>query len=312
MAGRYAIVDMGSNSIRLVIFEVDGPDLRSVHGAHGAHVVHNKKSMAGLAGYICDGKLSDEGIDKACSVLQKHLASAEALGVESENVSVFATAVLRNIGNSEQARQLISEATGKYIDILSGDDEARLGFIGCSSAIEGDKGLVIDIGGGSTEVTTWNNPEGDAPLAKSMPFGSLFLFLNFVSDIMPTRGEMHKIAEFTREHLAESGVFPKAPYPEAVGIGGSARSSIKLVRALVDPNVGDTVPVGAIRSLLELPCRDYCKTLHTILRICPDRVHTILPGTIALLQIMEHAGAATLKISKSGLREGYLIDRILR
>ncbi len=306
MISRHAIVDMGSNSLRLVIFEIENGN------PHSAKVIHNKKSMAGLAGYIQDGALSDEGIEKACTVLQKHLASAEALGVSKENINVFATAVLRNISNSKQARQLISNTTQVHIDILTGDDEARLGFIGCSSAIEGNKGLVIDIGGGSTEVTTWNTLENTKPLSESMTFGSLFLYLHFVSDIMPTRGEMAKISEYVSGHLAKSKVFPKVPYPEAVGIGGSARSSIKLVRALINSDIADTVKIDDIRSLLNMPCINYQKTLHTILRICPDRVHTILPGTVALLQIMEHAGATTLKISKSGLREGYLIDKILR
>ncbi len=305
MSSRYAVVDMGSNSIRLVIFEVEGRD------PHSAKIVYNKKSMAGLAGYIEDGVLTSEGIEKACTVLQKHLASAEGLGVAASDVNVFATAVLRNIDNSDSACQAVSDATGMRIDLLTGDDEARLGFVGCSSSIEGDKGIVIDIGGGSTEITTWNTPEGGKPLSESMPFGSLYLFLHYVSDIMPTRGEMFKIAEFTREHLESSRVFPQTPYLEAVGIGGSARSSIKLVRALVNPDVTDTVHVGDLQALLELPCKHYQKTLHTILRICPDRVHTILPGTAVLLQIMEHAGAQTLKISKSGLREGYLIERIL-
>lgn len=309
MISRHAIVDMGSNSLRLVIFEVENGD------PHSAKVIHNKKSMAGLAGYIQNDALSDEGIEKACTILQKHLASAEALGVPKENINVFATAILRNIKNSEQAKNLISMSTKIDIDILTGDDEARLGFIGCSNAIEGNKGLVIDIGGGSTEVTTWNTLDTldtNKPLSKSMPFGSLYLYLSFVSDIMPTRGEMAKISEFVSDHLNKSEVFPKLPYSEAVGIGGSARSSIKLVRALINSDIADTVRIDDIRSLLKMPCINYQKTLHTILRICPDRVHTILPGTVALLQIMEHAGATTLKISKSGLREGYLIDKILR
>ena len=305
MNSKYAVVDMGSNSIRLVIFEVENRDVCS------AKIVYNKKSMAGLAGYIENDVLTAEGIEKACVVLRKHLASAEGLGVPEQNMNVFATAVLRNIDNSSAVLEAISNTTGIHIDLLTGADEARLGFVGCSSSIAGKKGLVIDIGGGSTEITTWNASSGNKPLSESMPFGSLYLFLHNVSDIMPSRGEMFKIAEYTREYLEKSAIFPKTPYLEAVGIGGSARSSIKLVRALVNPDVDDTVEIDDIKALLELPCSQYQKTLHTILRICPDRVHTILPGTVVLLQIMEHAGAQTLKISKSGLREGYLIERVL-
>lgn len=306
MPRRYAIVDVGSNSIRLVIFEIEGDG----RYAENRKIVSNRKSMAGLAGYVEDGELSQEGIDKAINELTKHLASAQNAGVAPEDVHVFATAGLRNISNSYEACEQIDQATGIRIDLLSGEDEARLGMVGCEAAVTSDKGIVIDIGGGSTEITTFG-VEDPEPSSVSLPFGSLYLYLHYVSDILPTRGEMCEISEFTREHLEKLDIFKEIPYGMAVGIGGSIRSSVKLVRAMVNPLVVDTITGEELEQMLTMPAVHYQKTLHGILRVCPDRVHTVIPGLTVLWTVMEYAGLDSVKVSKSGLREGYLIDRVL-
>lgn len=306
MSRRYAIIDVGSNSIRMVIFEVEGDG----RDPADRRIVGNKKSMAGLAGYIEDGALSQKGIDKAIEELRKQLENALNFGVSPEDIHVFATAGLRNISNSESACEQINAATGVEIDLLSGEDEARLGMLGCGAAIIGDKGIVIDIGGGSTEITAWG-PGSEVPASVSLPFGSLYLYLHYVSDILPTRGEMSRIVEYVQSFLDGLDIFPDAPYSDAVGIGGSVRSSVKLVRSMVNPDVIDTIALQELEEMLELTSLHYQKTLHGILRVCPDRVHTVLPGLTVLWTIMKHTGLEQVKVSKSGLREGYLIGRVL-
>ena len=98
---KQAIIDIGSNSIRLTLYETEGENF---------HILFREKIMAGLAGYVEDGKLSAEGIECACAGLLTFRSILQTL--EIAHISVFATASLRNISNTEQALSVIRAATG--------------------------------------------------------------------------------------------------------------------------------------------------------------------------------------------------------
>ncbi len=296
---KHAIIDVGSNSIRLVVFDADDNGNISV--------VWNKKAVAGLASYIDNGHLVDSGVDRAIDVIGRFIDSISLMDVDS--ISVFGTAILRNIDNTKEACSRIENSIGTRIDVLSGEDEAYLGYVGCRSHIRSKKGAIMDIGGGSTEITTLC---GDERRTASLPFGSLFLFLHFVDDLLPTKGEREAISEYVEKQIEDIGIFPDLPYGEAIGLGGSARAAIKLVHDVA--RIGnDRRPATRkqLQKLLDAAEFDRKNTLHAILRICPERVHTVLPGMIALTTIMDHMGAKTLEVSKRGIREGYLMERVL-
>ena len=110
---KHGIVDVGSNTIRLSVYNCEGQDFK---------LLRNKKITAGLAGYIKSGELSDAGILVACRALCSFRELAENIGVDS--LSVFGTAPLRNIVNTEEAVNTINSVTGITVDVLSGSDEA--------------------------------------------------------------------------------------------------------------------------------------------------------------------------------------------
>ena len=111
------IVDVGSNTIRLSIYHWEGQRFK---------LLMNKKEMAGLAGYIQNGLLSDSGILVACRVLAgfKELLH----NFEIADLRVFGTASLRNITNTEEALETIRAVTGIDVEVLSGADEAAFSF----------------------------------------------------------------------------------------------------------------------------------------------------------------------------------------
>ena len=116
----YAIVDLGSNTIRLSVYRIlpEGND----------ELLFSKKEMAGLVNYIIDGVLSSEGILRACSILMKF---CELLGqFRIKEMHVFATASPRNIRNTEEAVQTIHRVVGIDVEVLSGSLEAELGYYG--------------------------------------------------------------------------------------------------------------------------------------------------------------------------------------
>ena len=115
---KYAVIDVGSNTVRLCVYDVLCPEKRKFK------TIMNRKIMAGLAAYIVDGAFSDEGIAEAILAVRKCIKRASYLS--PDRIDVFATAVLRNISNSAQAIAAIEQGAGCSISLLSNADEAHL------------------------------------------------------------------------------------------------------------------------------------------------------------------------------------------
>ena len=180
MCLNYAVIDIGSNTMRL-----------SVYSCRGDHVsiLFTKKETAGLAGYVTDGAMTEEGVDQCVTVLKSFQESL--LGVRIDGLSVFATASLRNVCNTEDILRTIARRTGIKVVILSGQEEAILDFIGATHSVGMKNGLLIDIGGGSTELTAFS--EQTISCAESISIGSLSLYTNYVEELLPTPAEQKAI-----------------------------------------------------------------------------------------------------------------------
>lgn len=296
-----AIIDLGSNTIRLCIYSYD-PQKDSLK------TIVNRKAVAGLASYIEGGRLTEDGMRRTVHVLESHMRKIRNFTVES--TSVFATASLRNIENSHETLQMIESSTGLAIDLLSGEEEAYLGFCGAQRDLDATAGILVDIGGASTEITVF---EGVTSLqSASLPFGSLSLFLDQVGDLLPTREERTRIFESVQQqvlaHQALTGLSSRCLY----GIGGSVRAAGKLRDDAyrLGERKGE-LAVFELTDMLDNFEKDTRATMHRILRIIPDRIHTALPGTIALLALCDLFESEEIELSKYGLREGYLFERVL-
>ena len=182
------IVDVGSNTIRLSIYQWEGRTFK---------LLMNKKEMAGLAGYIKNGVLSDSGILVACRVLAGFKELLHNFDIA--DLYVFGTASLRNIVNTEEALETIQAVTGVKVEVLSGADEAAFSFLGATvGGGAPGTGLLADVGGGSTELVAYQN--GAITSGCSLPMGSLSLFTKYVSGLFPTREERKAIrAEVSTE-----------------------------------------------------------------------------------------------------------------
>lgn len=304
----YAVVDLGSNSIRLVVYDVKDAHKRTYTSKDFKSLI-NDKVMAGLSAYVVDGTFTQDGIDRAIGVLRGHAKRARYF--DCEKMEVFATAVIRNASNCEEAVAAIEEAAELPISLLSATDEAHLGFVGatCDRAVE--RGTLVDIGGGSTELTR---------IESSLDFdnasigqGSLSSFAQHVRAILPTPGEMDAIAEAFRKRFAGLPD-PDAYRSEALyGIGGSVRAAAKMhaqaTGAAVRPK---TMTKQQIHAILAWCRTDPDTFAHAALKASAERVHTLVPGCIILGELFDACGAERLDVCKYGVREGYLIDRMLR
>lgn len=303
----YAVIDLGSNSVRLVVFEVCNDKKRSYSYKDFRHLINNK-SMAGLAAYVEDGVFTEAGVKRAASVLKGHLKRSKYF--QCKRIDCFATAVLRNASNCDDAIAAIEEETGLPITLLSARDEAHLGFVGatCDRAIE--RGTLIDIGGGSTELTRIEN--GKESDGVSLGMGSLSSYARFVKDILPTPEEALEIrAAFWEliEALPDREAFRAERF---YGIGGTVRAAAKMYAQTHGEGIRPkTLTPAQVDGILRMRRSDASAYAHSALKASAERIHTLTPGCVILESLLTGLGAEKLEICKYGVREGYLIERML-
>lgn len=293
----YSVIDIGSNTIRLVVYRVD---------SEGITAILNNKYTAGLAAYIGkDGALSDEGIERLVDVMGKFRDAVELLpGCE---VFPFATASLRNVTNREEVLRRVKEATGFDIRVLSGYEEAMLDYHGAVRSMPGEEGLLVDVGGGSTELVFFKG--GRAAAARSVSLGSLSLFNKCVGGIIPTAGELAAMKAEARKALA--GVLPDSQGYSAqpmCGVGGTARGALALYRGMVGEPGAEGYDTQFFSKVLRQAQDNPKKLTRRILKIAPERIHTMLPGIALLSAAAELYGSRTVVTSKYGVREGYMLS----
>ncbi|MGM9638887.1 MAG: phosphatase [Butyricicoccaceae bacterium] len=296
----YAVVDLGSNTIRLSVYK-DTDD-------GGFRLLFSQKETAGLAGYVQAGALSPEGIDLACAVLQEFRAITVQFGIEE--MHVLATASLRNISNTREAAEAIRERTGTAPDILSGRAEAELGYYGAVHRVDFSNGIFFDIGGGSTETAIVSG--GEVRRAGSIPIGSLNLFERFVSEIWPSAQELEAMTEYLYTALSQADL-PPVPTPRVCGIGGTARALLKISNSYFGkPASCCTISLEELLRLHNTLTGKEPATRKLILRKCPDRVHTIIPGTVLMTALARRICQNEILISPYGVREGYLCKKLMK
>lgn len=305
---RYAVVDLGSNTVRLVVYDVRPAKRSSDERELFSHIVNEKKT-AGLATYVKEGVFTEEGIRKGIDVVGELLSIAK--NVDADKTRIFATAVLRNCTNSKAAVGAIEDGIDKRIDVLSSEDEAHLGFVGASWMKPIGKGTLIDIGGGSTELTAIRADADHDNI--SLGQGSVSSYAAFVERILPTREEVVAIAEAFREKLEGLDRLEAYRAETLFGIGGSVRAVSKMC-ALLPKGKGKAKGVSrkAIDDLFALLWQDEPTFAHKAVQAVPDRLHSLMPGCTILRSCMEAFGADTLKVCRYGVREGYLLERMLR
>ena len=296
---QYAVVDLGSNTIRLSVYDT--------RPGGTFELLFSEKEMAGLAGCVEDGVLSQAGIHRACQALTHFQRLARLVGLE--RVHVFATASLRNIRNTEEALAVIRKACGLEVDVVPGDMEAELGYYGALRTLDLRDGAMFDIGGGSTELVEVR--QGQILRAQSLPVGSLNLFSRYVRRVWPRREEIEQLEKAVKKALAQANL-PEKKAETVCGVGGTARAVLKIANAWRGAAETERrIAPAELHRLRELLLRRDGQARRLILDACPDRLHTILPGIILMDAVCKALCGGELYVSRCGVREGYLCHRLL-
>ncbi len=135
---------------------------------------------------------------------------------------------MRNIKNSDKVLEIVEDEVDIEIDILSGEEEGELSFYGSLSTIKKDNGVLIDLGGGSVELVQFKNRK--IIKKHSIPVGSLKMFNEYVSELLPTKTESYKIKKRMYDELEKTGF--KEQFHFLCGVGGALRAIKKLMTDL--------------------------------------------------------------------------------
>lgn len=294
----YAVIDIGSNTIRLSVYAIQDGQIKPMF---------SRKNTAGLISYVDqNGCMAERGIQKAVSVLSGFQKIIENTKVE--HIFVLATASIRNVQNREEIVTILREKTGFDVTVLSGEEEGVCGFVGAAYHMNVDSGLLVDIGGGSTEFVFYQNRK--ILKTYSIPMGSLSLYANFVSGLTPTKDEYKKMKNYIKEQLKtlDQGTVPTAIL---CGVGGTTRAACKLVNDFYDePLTNRRFQPDQLKKVMKSFYHDK-DGVQRILRVVPDRIHTIIPGMLLLRTITSYFNSQDIMISEYGVREGYLIKTVI-
>ena len=291
---KYAVIDLGSNTIRLVVYEETNAEF---------HALFTQKFTAGLAAYLQDGMMTPEGIRLICTTLQR----CKMLLKEFTPCTTlaFSTAPLRNIRNTQEAIDQIYAETGYSVDVLTGLEEAYLDYYGVQRELPVESGLLFDIGGGSTEILTFTH-DGTGVI-ESVPIGSLNLSKKHIAKLFPDKKERDAIRLQVQKSLKRHKLNHLPPYETLCGIGGTARTVLQLLQAMkVILPAQRTFTAEQFRKLKKFLWKKDSAAMELLTQYCPDRLHTIFSGILILETLILQSRCTTVYVCKYGVREGYL------
>lgn len=204
----------------------------------------------------------------------------------------------------------IKAVTGYDVEVVSGEEEALYGYYGAMQEFNLSSGVFVDIGGASTEVVCFENSK---VLSKaSFPIGSLSLYKECVKNIFPGRGSVKRIHKaITAEINKQSKIEIEEKYP-LVCVGGTARAVLRIIKKLYNLSEDcQTVTKNQLEKLSNQLQKGEEDIIKLILKLEPERIHTIVPGIMILQHICQLFNSNIIIVSKYGVREGYLCQKIL-
>ncbi len=307
MSMRLGVLDVGSNTVHLLVVDA-GPGGRPI--PHQSHKVTMR-----LMRYLVDGAISDEGQEALIGAIRECVEVAESVGLEQ--LLVVATSAVREAENGEAVIARIEAETGVELDILSGEDEARLTFLAVRRWFGWAAGriLLLDIGGGSLEIAVGADEEPQVAL--SVPLGAGRSTVSFLTDDPPTAAQQRALRTYAKAVLDDVvGTVRGAGRPDhVVGSSKTIRSLARLAGSVV-PGLGGEDRVVLRRKDLDdwVPriARMDADSRHALPGITPDRTFQIVAGGIVLSEAMRAFGVRELDVSPWALREGRLLRHLER
>ena len=304
-----AVIDLGSNSWRLVVFTY----------AAGGQVSWWKRTdelyetVRIGAGLGASGRLSEDAMQRGLETLAVFERFCRANELGPDDVHAIATSAIRDASNGEAFLRRAREKTGLRIEVLSARDEAWFGYVAAVNTSKLSDGVVVELGGGSMQLVQVR--DRGATEMESYPLGAVRLTEEFLPGSGPARKkDLQRIRAHVRESLSGLGWLRESG-PRLVGTGGAIRNLAAAVQRGTDGiDIGvqgflitPDALAGLVQSLAALPVSER----GTVHGIKPGRGDIILAAAVALETVLELGAFAGIECTEAGLRDGVFLARTL-
>lgn len=296
-----AVFDIGSNSGRAIV-------VRLVASRHLEILSDARATLRLVTEIDRDGRLSAAALDRTVLALRDFVSIAAGAG--ARRTIAVATAAVREATNRREFVNAVKRYTGVELRVLEGEEEARYAFWGAVSGLPVEDGLLIDVGGGSAEITHFLRRR--SVQGWTLELGALRMTGRFLGGDPPRPAEVQRVVDFTRNALESAGVPVMQAGETLVGTGGTIRNLAKVHRAQRKYPIprlhGYTMDRRGVADITAKLSTSKASRLSAMRGLTADRVDSIVGGALVTDTIMEVVGATHLLTSGQGLREGIALE----
>ena len=306
---RVAAVDCGTNSIRLLIAE-PGPDGSLVEVDRRTEIVRLGQ------GVDATGEFHPDALGRTFAATDAYAALLRDAGVTSADLRFVATSAARDAGNRDLFFAGIRDRLGVTPEVISGDTEAQLSFSGALSRIrpEAEPVLVIDIGGGSTELIV-GSAAGQVHSSISLDIGSVRLTERFLRSGPPAPDAVAEASAHVDALLDGTGI-DFAGIGTWIGVAGTATTlagvHLQLERYDRERVHGAVIPVPALRALFDRLAASTVAEIRALPSMHPGRADVVTAGTLIAVRIAERLPVEGLLVSESDILDGTALELLRR
>ena len=303
---RLGVLDVGSNTVHLLVVDA--------HRGAQPTPQHTRKSVLRLWEHI--RKRGDLDLAGADALVGAAIGAVrEAKELNCDDLLAFATSAVRDAQNSADVLDRVSTEAGVDLQVLSGEDEARLTFLAVRRWFGWSAGALIclDIGGGSLELSAGSDEQ--PALALSIPLGAGRLTREWFSADPPPKSEVSALRAYAEDALAgpTSALLASGPPDQVVGTSKTFRSLARLAGAApssAGPRVRRTLSRTGLRQVTGLISRMSSADLSDLDGVSAARAHQTLAGAIVAAAAMDAIGVTQLDLCPWALREGVILQRL--
>jgi exopolyphosphatase / guanosine-5'-triphosphate,3'-diphosphate pyrophosphatase len=304
---RLAAIDIGTNSIRCIVVEVD---------QQGRYMIlDDEKATVRLGENLAaSGAISAAAFARAVDAMSRIRKLIDGLKVSE--VEAVATSAVRSASNGEELVGVLTRELGREIRIISGDEEAELvaQSVRHNFDMSGKRYMIIDIGGGSVEIMSAvaNHVEN----CFSLELGAVRMTDRFITSDPVRASDITKLKRFIRSELKTVFAEKRSMVQTFIGSGGTITTLASMVMNMRRQTYSTTHGFEVLRSevvhLLAMLVRKDVKSLRNVPGLNPDRADIIVAGLVVIDELMKYFGANMMLVNERGIREGLIIRCLKR
>ncbi len=302
---RVAAIDCGTNSIRLLIADLD-PETGHIADLDRRMIINRLGQ-----GVDRTGRLHPDALERTFTACREYAAVLAEYGVGPERLRMVATSASRDAENADEFTKGVREILGVEPEVVSGDEEARLSFVGATKELTGEAVeppyLVFDLGGGSTEFVLGTD---EVEAARSVDIGCVRLTeRHFAGVELPTPEQIAAARADARAALDQAAeTVPLTEAATLVGLAGTVTTVAGIALGLPAYDSAAIhharIPLADVRRVVGMLLASTHEQRAAIPVMHPGRVDVIAAGALVLLEIMERTGAAEVVVSEHDILDG--------